>query len=255
MAGGIQDTALPERFTAENTEAEDHISSGDLSGAADILVRIIEKDPVNWRAFNNLGIISWTQEKWMDAYVMFCKSVSLNATYADALVNLFDAGLKLRKVKNVLPYFDQALAADNTLEEIKIIRDSAVNLGDDIYLSARAVSIGTWSATTEAAEKELEAGNLFKAMELFLKSNDEEGPSAPAYNGLGIISFYQQRYEDAYKLFLESIKLNPGDGETLLNLLDAARIIGRLKEAKDVFAVCRKEYPGLEAIEAEFENM
>jgi len=91
-------------------------------------------------------------------------------------------------------------------------------------------------------------------MELFLKSNDEEGKSAPAFNGLGIISFYQKRYDDAYMLFLESIKLNPADAETHLNLLDAAKQTGRNDEAKKVFEVCRKEYPDLEKIAGEFEN-
>lgn len=254
MIPGNAEPLSEENFTAENMRAEDAITANDLPRAADILVRIIEKDPMNWRAFNNLGMISWSQTKWMDAYVMFCKSVALRPGYADALVNLFDASLKLRKVKNALPYFEKALASDPMLDEIRIIRDSIVELGDEIYLSNRALSIGQYSPIIEEADKQLEAGNIFKAMELYLKANDEEGKSAAAYGGLGVISFYQQRYEDAYRLFVESIKLNPTDTETFLNLLDAAKIIGRKAEAKELYLLFRKDYGNLESIAKDFDT-
>jgi tetratricopeptide (TPR) repeat protein len=243
-----------EKFVEENQQAEAHISAGRFPEAADILVRIIDRDGGNWRAYNNLGIISWSKKNWQDAYVMFRKAASLHPGYADALVNLFDASLKLKRVNEVLPLFEQALAASPSLEEIKVIRDSIVNLGDDIYFSNRALEIGPYSPAIEEADRELEAGNLFKAMELYLKANDTEGPSAAAFSGLGIISFYQQRYSDAFVLLVESIKLNPSNPETFLNLLDAAKECGKIPEAKEVFATCRKEFPALEEIAAEFEE-
>lgn len=255
MIPGNSDSPSVEKFAAENTLAEDAITANDLPRAAGILVRIIENDPLNGRAFNNLGMISWAQEKWMDAYVMFCKSVSLRPDYTDALINLFDASLKLKKVKNILPYFEKAISLDPTLDEVKIIRDSIMNLGDEIYLSNRALSIGVYSRIIDDANKQLEAGNLFKAMELYIKSNDEEGKSAAAYSGLGIISFYQKRYDDAYKLFVESLKLNPSDPETFLNLLDAAKSIGKNAEAKELYKICLKDYENLESIAGEFENI
>lgn len=255
MTIGNPDPPSGEKFIAENAQAEDAITANALPRAADILVRIIENDPMNGRAFNNLGIISWAQKKWMDAYVMFCKSVSLCPGYADALVNLFDASLKLKKVNNVLPYLEKALVFDPALDEIKIIRNSIVELGDEIYFSNRALSIGQYSPVIEEADRQLEAGNLFKAMELYLKANDEEGKSAAAYGGLGIISFYQQRYEDAYKLFVESLKLNPSDPEIFLNLLDAAKLVGKNAEAKELYQICRKDYENLASIEENFENI
>jgi tetratricopeptide (TPR) repeat protein len=255
MIPGNSEHPSEEKFTLENAQAEDAITANNLPKAADILVRIIENDPMNGRAFNNLGMISWAQKKWMDAYVMFCKSVSLRPDYADALVNLFDASLKLKKAKNALPYLEKALALNPGLDEVKLLRDSIVEMGDDLYFSNRALSIGTYSPIIEEAEKQLEAGNLFKAMELYLKSNDEEGKSAAAYSGLGVISFYQQRYEDAYRLFVESLKLNPSDSETFLNLLDAAKIIGKNAEAKELFQICRKDYENLDSIAENFENI
>ena len=255
MSPGDSDYPSQDRSAAENQQAEELIAAGSLPEAADILVRLIDHDAGNWRAYNNLGIISWSKKNWEDAFVLFRKSVSLHPDYVDALINLFDASLKLRRVNEVLPLFESALAADPALEEIKIIRDSIVALGEEIYISSRALEIGIYSPLIEKADTELEAGNLFAAMELYIKANDTEGPSAAAFSGLGIISFYQQRYLDAFTLLVESIKLNPANPETFLNLLDAAKACDKLAEAKEIFEICRKEYPVLEAIAGEFEGL
>jgi tetratricopeptide (TPR) repeat protein len=245
--------SIPEKFLEKNLQAEDCIAAGDLPGAAALLVEIIDLDGANYRAYNNLGIVSWVKREWLDAWVMFRKSVELRADYADALSNLFDAALKLKRVPDALPLLDRALAANPSHDAIRIIRDAAVNLGDGIYCCDRALMIGSYSAIIDEAEQELEAGNERRAMELFLKSNDEEGKSAAAYCGLGIISFYQHRAEDAYQLFVESIKLNPTDPDALLNLLEAATACGKAAQARSIFDLCRKKYPHLESIAPKFE--
>ncbi|HON10862.1 MAG TPA: tetratricopeptide repeat protein [Chitinispirillaceae bacterium] len=252
MSSGQQITE--EKFVEENIRAEEAITNGNLPEAARILVSVVEQDPENWRAFNSFGIISWAQKYWLDAFAMFKKSVSINPVYSDALINLFDASLKLRKVEEALPYFEKALQVNPDLGEIRIIRDSIVQQGQDIYTSKRALSIGFYSPLIEEAEKELEAGNLFKAMELFLRANDVEGPSAKAFCGLGIISYYQKRYQDAFTLFLESIKLNPSDPDTYLNLLDAAKECDLVGDAIKVYQAYRPDFSSLESISEEFES-
>ena len=77
-----------ELFAEENREAEAQISAGDLAAGARILVDIIGRDPRNFGAYNNIGIISWMRKAWEDAYSMFMKSVSLKPDYGDALINL-----------------------------------------------------------------------------------------------------------------------------------------------------------------------
>jgi len=245
---------IEEKFVEENLRAEDAITKGDFPEAARILVAVVEQDPQNWRAYNSFGIISWARKYWLDAFAMFKKSVSLNPLYLDALINLFDASLKLRKVEEALPYFEKALQDNPDIEEIRIIRDGIVEQGQDIYTSKRALSIGFYSPIIEEAEKELQSGNLYKAMELFIKANDSEGPSSKAFCGLGIISFYQKRYQDAFTLFLESIKLNPSDPDTYLNLLDAARECGNINDAVKIFNTYRQEYNQLDSIASEFEG-
>lgn len=246
------DALQKERFREENLQAENAITENNLAEAARILVDIVQKDAENWRAYNNMGIVSWAQKSWNDAYLMFIKSVSIRPDYADALVNLFDAALKLRKITDVLPAFENACAVNPELEEIAVLRDSIREQGDAIYTSKRALSIGFYSPIIEEAKKELESGNLYKAMDMFLKANDQEGPSPEAFCGLGIISYYQKRFDDAFVLFVESLKLNPIDKDTYFNLLDAAKGCDRLKDAVHIFQTYRKELPELSVLDEDF---
>ncbi len=249
---------LPRQAVAElddeNRKAEEHIEQGDLQSAARILVGIVEKDNRNWRAYNNMGIVAWMQRAWHDAYTMFEKAVTLKPDYTDAVANLFDAALKLKKVKDIVPLLDKSLELQPDSEETRVIRNAIGDQGDDIYLSQRGLSIGTYNPGIDQANKLLEDGQLNQAMEIFLKVNDEEGPNSDAFAGLGVISYYQKRYKDAFTLFLESIKLNPTSSDHLLNLLDAAKECGRVEDAKKVYATCLKDFPFLETIKENFEK-
>ncbi len=244
---------IEEKFMTENQQAEEAISSGKLQEAARILVSIVEKDPQNWRAFNNMGVLSWTRNFWQDAYTMFEKSVSINPVYIDALLNLFDASLKLRKVQQILPILENALQINPDLDEVKTIKESIIEQGNNIYSSPKALAIGIYSQILDEAEKELMSGNLLKSMELFLKSNDTEGPNARAFGGLGIICYHQKKFEDALALFVESIKLNPLDSEMFENLLDASKECNKTEYAREIFNLYRKEFPSLETIAAQFD--
>jgi tetratricopeptide (TPR) repeat protein len=239
-------------FEAENILAEKHIAENNLPAAAAVLVKIVENDNFNSRAFNNLGIISWMREAWDDAFVMFKKSASIQPDYVDALVNLFDAALKLKRASQILPLLKKALEMNPCVAEIKILADSIEQQGDDLYLSERALSIGLFNPVVEEADKLLNDGKLNEAMTKYLEANDTQGPSAGAYCGLGVISYHQKRYSDALTLFVESIKLNPTRTDTFLNMLDAAKNCNKVDYAKSVYSLHLKELPALKAIEREF---
>lgn len=243
---------LTELFIDENDAAETLISEGNHPEAAGMLVSIIQKDDRNWRAYNNIGILSWVRENWIDAYTMFKKSVSIKPDYADALVNIFDAALKLKRVAEILPLFELAVQTNPSLDEVAIILEQMKAQGNDIYICKRALQIGTWSPLIDEARKTLEKGNYTDALALFLKSNDTEGPSAAAFCGMGIVAFYQKNHLDAMALFIESLKLNPLDFDTYLNLLDAGKACGRVEDVKKIYEVYRKELPELEEIAQEF---
>jgi tetratricopeptide (TPR) repeat protein len=243
---------IASQFGEENSRAEMAITNGRIQEAAQILIAIIDKDPENWRAYNNLGILSWSTSKWIDAYQLFKKAVSIKGDFEDALVNLFDAALKLRKINEVSTLFNAAIELNPSLSDVRVIYETIISMKDEIYQSKRALSIGFFSPALGDAEKLLEEGNYYAAANKFLESVDTDGPNGPAYCGLGIISFYKQKYHDAYSLFIESIRLSPCDPETYLNLLDVAKEIGKADIAKEIFNVYRKEFPELENVAQHF---
>jgi tetratricopeptide (TPR) repeat protein len=251
----MHESQLVDRYVDENMQAEASIENGNDSDAARILLAIIDKDPENARAYNNMGILSWKRKSWNDAFTMFNKAVSITPDFQDALINLFDAALKLKKIKEIESLFEKAVTINPTLDDTKTIYDSIKTLGDEIYKTKRALSIGFYSPYIETAEKELENGNFTGAMQNFIKANDIEGPNSSSYCGLGIISYYQGRYDDAYKLFIESIKLNPSDPDTFLNLFDAAKETGNLITARDIFNIYRKDFPSIESVAEIFDTI
>jgi tetratricopeptide (TPR) repeat protein len=249
-----ENKSQPDLFTEENARAEALIAAGDLPGAARLLVDVVELDPENFRCYNNFGIIAWQRKAWSDAFGMFKKAVEIRPDYSDALINLFDAALKLRRVAEIGPLFEKARTLNPRDEEIRIIDESIRREGGAIYTCERGLRIGTFDPLIEEAHALLEAGNLFEAMAKYLKVNDEKGPSAEVFSGLGTISFYQKRYRDAFTLFVEAIKLNPTSKENFLNLLDAARECGMVAEAGRIFAISRENFPHLEEIAGDFQQ-
>lgn len=242
-------------FEEENLKAEAYIEKGDLAAAAKVLVAVVENDPNNWRAYNNFGIISWNQKAWEDSYTSFNHACKLKPDYIDALINLFDISLKLKKAEESLPVFKKAFEIVPDNEEISIIIEAIENQGDDIYTSERALALGIYNPRIEEAEKLLEEGQLNLAMEKYLKINDEEGPSAEVFCGLGIISYYKKQYKDAFSLFFESIKLNPTKTDVYLNFLDAAKECGNENDALKVYNFNCSKFPSLKKIEDEFNQL
>jgi tetratricopeptide (TPR) repeat protein len=242
-----------ELFGEENARAEALISENKLPEAAKTLVEIVELDPENYRAYCNIGIIAWMRGAWEDAYGMFMKAVSIKPDYSDGLINLFDASLKLHRAAEMVPLLEIALRMDPQSEEIKTIRDAIVREGEGIYKSERGLHIGLHNPRIDEAQALLDEGKINLAMEKYLAINDEQGPSAKVFSGLGIVSYYQKRYSDAFALFVEAIKLNPVSRDDFINLLDAAKMCDKVNEAKEVFKVYRKNFPSLEAISRDFE--
>jgi tetratricopeptide (TPR) repeat protein len=254
VEANVRTTSACELFSEENCRAEELITRENLPGAAKILIEIIKLDPENYRCYNNFGLIAWHRSAWKDAFGMFKKAVEVKPDYGDGLINLFDAALKLRRIAEIKVFFEKARTLNPQNEEIKIIDECIESEGDTIYQSERALRIGTYNPLIEEAHALVGEGKLYQAMEKYLKVNDETGPSADAFSGLGIISYYQKRYNDAFTLFVESLKLNPTSIENFFNLLDAAKACGKVDDAKRIFTISRENFAFLDEIADDFEK-
>ncbi len=241
--------AVPTEYVRENESAEELIMGGNLPEAAAVLVDIVDLSPSNSRAFNNLGVIAWKQENWYDAFGLFKHSLELQPDYADAAANLFDLALKIRQIDSVR---DILIKASDLLPYDEELEDIALGLkedGDDIYYCGRALQQGYYSPDIELADSLVNAGKYKEATIAYLKVMDEEGELAEIFNGLGVISYHEERFSDAFTLFLEAIKLNPINRDMFLNLIDVSKEIGAEESAIGVYYTCLKEYPQLIELE------
>jgi tetratricopeptide (TPR) repeat protein len=250
----LRETIMSNSFEIENSEAEEYISQDMLPEAANILLNIIDNDSENFRAFNNLGMIAWKDQSWYDAYALFKNSVEINPAYADAVVNLFDAALKIGKIDEVKDYLVNAAKLIPEDDEVVDISRGIIEDGDDIYFCIRALSEGFYHPDIDKADKAVQAGNLNEAIIMYVDYIEKEGEAAEAYNGLGVISFYQDRAEDAFLMFFESLKLNPINKDTFLNFFDAAALTNRVEEALKVYDIYLESYPHLSILEDEVEE-
>jgi len=169
-------------------------------------------------------------------------------------MNLFDAALKMKRIDEFKPLLARAVEKDPGHEEMKIIHDAIQDLGDEIYFSERGLAVGQFNPKIEEANKLLEDGDHAGASKIYLEVNEEE-PNAQAFCGMGIISYYQGSYDDAFKLFLESIKINPVDVDTFKNFFDAAEALGKTEQAKKVLEIYQKELPIMRKEEFSFDNL
>ncbi len=241
--------AIPADFTTKNVEAEELLLGDKLPEAASVPMEIVDSDPLNSRAFNNLGIVAWKQENWYDAFGLFKHAVELQNDFIDAAANLFDLALKTRKVDEVRQLLMQVAVLNPDNEEFEDIALGLQNDGDDIYLCGRCLQQGYFHPDLAHADLLVEAGEYKEATKLYFEVLDTQGELAEVYNGLGVVSFYENRNEDAFALFLEAIKLNPINRDIFMNFFDIAIAINAEDSARQVFDACKKEYPQLAEIE------
>ncbi len=233
--------------------AEQMIEEGRLPEAARILVNILQENPADARVLNDIGILSWVQGAWEDAYLMFRRSCEVAPEYCDAAMNLFDAALKLRRIPDAKRFISQAALLNPESEELTIFAEAVENNSNNIYNSERALKIGIYDPDIAEADRLLKEGDIMQSSARYLDVIDKHGPNADAYCGLGIVSYYRGDFRDAFSLFLESLKVNPFKKDSLLNLADTAKICGLVEDARKIFSTCLENCPGVADYIEEFE--
>ena len=246
---------MTDALSEKITDAAQKICDKDYSNAMLILTDIIDEDPDCALAYNYLGIIAWEESRWEDSYGLFKEAVTLDNKNEDAINNLIDAALKLHKIADILPLVEGAVQENPQSEELvetyKVLSDK----DNDIYKCDRALHIGWYNPLIEEGNNFVEVGDYTEARKRYILAIDTVGPSAEAYNGLGMIQFSEKEYREAFLLFFESIKNNPTNTDTFLNLFDSARYCDKEEDALQIYEAFAAEYPHLEQIRGEALNL
>ena len=236
------------------TDAAQMICEKDYENAKNILNGIIDGNSNLALPHNYLGIIAWEESRWEDSYESFKKALVLDNKNEDALNNLVDAALKLRRIDKIIPIIETAVQENPEESELAEVYKALSNKEIDIYKCDRALFIGRYDPLVEEGDDLVKIGDYMGARKKYLESHDVSGTSAEAYNGLGMVLFSEGEYEEAFLLFSESIKDNPTKTDTFLNLIDSARYCGKDKEALEIYETFAAEYPHLEEIREHIEN-
>ena len=132
----------PAPYTEQNEFAEEYLLQDQLPEAAALLVEIVDNDPTNSRAFNNLGVIAWKQQNWYDSFGLFKHALELDTTNLDAAANLFDMALKTRRIDETRLLILRAAQTYPENDEFKDIALGLIEDGDEIYYCGRSLQQG-----------------------------------------------------------------------------------------------------------------
>lgn len=237
-----------------NIRGEAYINEGLIDKAEAVFNEILSKDPGNFVAVNNLGVVQWYRGDVEAAFERFSQSAGLNPVYEDALVNLFDAALKLRKVERMIPLLEKALKLNPAL------RDAGEILHQVRLRGARIHEIGFYGQINPSIRLNLEGKKFLDELKLgeatlkFLDAIEKHGENCDSYCGLGIIQFYRREFQDAYDLFSRAVSLNPLSQDALLNLFDAAQQLGAVETVRPLLQNALDMDPSLSGVRGALEE-
>ncbi|MGL1933953.1 MAG: glycosyltransferase [Fibrobacterales bacterium] len=232
-----------------NIGVETLIREGMLEKAESTVDEILEKEPHNYRALNNKGLILWYGGSKESAWEYFKESLEINIWYTDAVMNMYDCSLLIERETEFERYLDKALAVAPTNKDLLSIKQ-------ELRSGQRPSRLAVYFDAVEnplqdkvtAAKKLVESEEYEAAVLLFTEVLDQEPDNIDCYNGLGIIAYYWGNYQDAFKLISRAVELKPLDQDSLLNLWDAALKIGREAEVREVLQTAVTLDPSLQQV-------
>ena len=82
-----------------------------------------------------------------------------------------------------------------------------------------------------------------EASKIYIRIIDANPQSFEAFNGLGLVSWYFGKYNDAYILFKKAVETGPENEDILLNVWDAAEMTGQSDDARMILQEALKRNP------------
>ncbi len=216
-----------------NLAGENLIREGMLDKAESMFREILAVDDRDFVAHNNLGLIYWYRPAISQAFACFERSLEINPVFEDALVNLFDAALTLKKVSDILPRVQRALDLDPGLREARLIAAEIKKQGDAIYQIPHFEKIAGNDLLVKQGFKLLDELKIDEAILKFLDALEQDSCCARSYNGLGMAAYYKGMLNEAFAFFNRSLDLSPINEDVLLNLYDTETALG-------TYAISRK---------------
>lgn len=94
----------------------------------------------------------------------------------------------------------------------------------------------------------LERKAYVEASRIFIQVIESNPKSFAAYNGLGLVSWYYGKYDDAYVFFKKAVETGSVHEDILLNFWDAAQVTDKIEDVRAVLEDILSRNPGMEKI-------
>ncbi|MBF0432041.1 MAG: glycosyltransferase [Fibrobacteria bacterium] len=238
----------------KNIMGENLIREGLMDKSHEVFQELLQEDPQNFRALNNLGLIAWYASDNDTAWGHFTRALTINPTYMDALINAFDAALKLNKINEFRPLLDKAMELEPHNRELLDILNTIKERGENIYEIKNYESIDPINALFDTGQIQLQEEKLNEATISFLDVIEDRPDWFAPFNGLGVIAYKKRMYREAYKLFEKAVELNPLDEDSLLNLWENAGLLSMETEVIDRLISAVQIDPNLQQVKAALDS-
>jgi tetratricopeptide (TPR) repeat protein len=234
---GIADPLLVIQNRELNINAENLIREGMPDKARELLNDIVRKQPKNYRALNNLGLLSWYAQDMQKSWDLFLEAFQSNPWYIDAVVNLYDCAFLSHRLEEFLPILAKAMAVNpGSPELLQIeteIREGKTPIRLQVYFRKDAEQTRL-REQIDLGQKMLDEQKVDSAVMIFTDLLNDYPDNVECLNGVGIVAFYRGDYDDAYSIFQHALQVSPLDGDTLVNIWDAAQKCDKIPEAKAI---------------------
>ena len=111
LRGLLPDNDIPElfRFHDKNFLGEALFNDGKIEDAIDCFEKIIQEDPNNITALNNLAVISYDMKDLSSAEILLKKTLAIDPNHLNAMLNLADIYMVKRDADNAALYLKRAV--------------------------------------------------------------------------------------------------------------------------------------------------
>ncbi len=226
-----------------NSRAEAALRAGKSAEAETQCAPQAEAHPGDFRAWNNRGVAAFQLGRADEAWRCFERSLDLWPDWDDALANAFDAALATRNKEALARRLEAALRAQPDHVLARRMQRHLEGEGEALYAARAFDELEAGAALLEKAESDMKAGRPAEALRSFLDAVEKRPENPQALNGLGIIAFAQNRFDDSFRLFEQAARLNPQDQDILLNLWESARAVRRESDVRPALEQSLHRHP------------
>jgi tetratricopeptide (TPR) repeat protein len=222
---------------------------GKLEEAEQLYRSLLETDPTNLDANNNLGVLLFNLERFDEAEKYYRKAIEFKADYAEAHNNL---GVVLQALKR----FDEAeISFNKAIEHKTNYAEAYYNLGNllsDLKRldEAEASFNKAIKLKSDHVETHFKLGNILRDLKRFddaeksyRKAIEIKPDYFAAYNNLGVILDELGRFDDAVIIYKKTLELKPDHVYGFFNLGNTLYKLGKFDECEINFSKAIKHKP------------